>query len=125
MRNQTIRLSDEDKSIVSPVLRPAGIPYSGLSEIKLYIGLSDLDISIRSPALRSDGCGLSIIKLSDYRILIKVSDPLLCLSVFGCEDSLNEADGSRLLDIKLSDYRIRIKISDPLLCLSVCAVKIV
>jgi hypothetical protein len=65
-------------------------------------------------------CRNSDIKLSDYRILIKVSDPLLCLSVCGCENSLNEADGSRLLDIKLSDYRIRIKVSDPLLRLSVC-----
>ncbi len=75
--------------------------------------------------MRPDGSRLFDIKLSDYRTRTKVSDPPLCLSDCGCEDSLNEADGSRLLHIKLSDYRIRIKVSDPLLCLSVCVVKIV
>jgi hypothetical protein len=73
MGNQTIGLSDLDKSIGSPVLRPAG---SSLSEIKLYIGLSDLDISIGPPALKPTGSGLSEIKLSHYRFRIKVSDPL-------------------------------------------------
>jgi hypothetical protein len=48
------------------------------------------------PALKPTGSGLSEIKLSDYRIRIKVSDPPLCLSDCGYEDSLNEADGSRL-----------------------------
>jgi hypothetical protein len=52
----------------------------------------------RAPCSKAFWQGLSIIKLSDYRIRIKVSDPLLCLSVCGFEDSLNEADGSRLLD---------------------------
>jgi hypothetical protein len=67
----------------------------------------------------ADGSRLLDIILSDCWIRRKVWDPLLCLSVCGCEDNLNEAVGSRLLDIKLSDYRIRRKVMDPLLCLSV------
>jgi hypothetical protein len=66
---------------MGPLLRDLMVSYSGLSEIKLYIGLSDLDISIVPPALKPTGSGLSLIKLSDYRIRIKVSDPLLCLSI--------------------------------------------
>jgi hypothetical protein len=77
MGYQTIGLSDEDKSIGSPALRPDG---SGLSIIKLYIGLSDLNISIGSPVLRPDGSGLIAYRksnyITEYRIWIKVSGSL-------------------------------------------------
>jgi hypothetical protein len=40
-------------------------------------GLSDEDKSNGSPVLRNDGNGLSLIKLSDYQMRIKVSGSLL------------------------------------------------
>jgi hypothetical protein len=57
MGNKTIGLSDEDKSIKSPAMRPAG---SSLSEIKLYIGLH----CKKRLAVFPSPAGMSLTKLS-------------------------------------------------------------